>query len=234
MNLTPEQEKRKARNDRYRNKQKASKNRLELIPNILNIEPLLKKNLFRKESIPLIAKGLILSSITILLIFFQARAYAKEHAALSWSIAILCETSLLYLSLLMRRSLFAKILFAVLFLYTLAAASFDVKKTEVFQTSSKASHDLKVSSLKDLIKLSHEDIDRSLAKGETINRRLKDLGEIIKSLNSVLAEKNETAFYSLDLIQYEVWMLIVLRCLLMCISALLIRDIIPPHHPHRK
>ena len=191
---------------------------------ISEISPIEKRSISPISAyLSLILKISLCVSITSLLIYFQAAAYSdsKVIEPLGVTISIVCEISLLYLSVSLRRSFVSCFLFGVLFIYNLGVMSFAIKREETQKTISEIREDPNEIMRRSLFEKAISSYDLSAAKRETGNTT-----KILKMMKDISTEQPSKEPPMLELYKIEAFGLIILRAILMLLNALLIHRII--------
>lgn len=216
-NRTDEQKRRSERNKRYRLKLVASRQAPshELQTVLRRPEETQKTTLLPT----LIAPMLLLCLISMLLTYFQAEVYLNDgmHSWLAWSIAGICELSLLYLSVQMRSKAVARFLFVAMFVYSLGIMSYGIKKVESVRLSETGSHRALVSNVETV----RQALDLAVSRKESgnVSQRLKILGDLTSQLDSARNPRVSADALMLDAQSVG---FIALRAILMLISAMLV------------
>lgn len=207
--LTPEQIKRRERNKRYRLKLVQEGETQKPSP----IKEKTKYNAF--HTLNKLPDILLLTAITSLLIFFQAQTYLEDamNPWLAWSIAIVCEASLCYLSFSLRRSLVSCLLFASLFIYTLGTMTYGIKKDEAIKTGEIESHTV----IKESLDRAQAGFDLALSKKES-----GSMAKYMKTIEALSDDLTKTPSVGAGIVQFQSYWIIALRAILMLINATLV------------
>ncbi len=222
--LTPAE---KARNKKEAQARWLEKKRLEKITAPISIptpqtDPKEKEEP-KKRKPQFIFQCLLSVLITCLLIFFQAQAYSntKTIEPLSVAISVICEISLLYLSVSIRRSFVSAFLFSSLFVYNLGVMSFSIFRDETKKTVLELSEDANEKMKRSLFEMAVKTHDLSAARKETGNAtKILKLMKDISENRPQETTKTITALYKIESIG-----LIILRAILMLLNAVLIHRI---------
>jgi hypothetical protein len=240
IKLTPEQKaSRKISRDKYRQKLRDKKNnnsdpvlslpekeiQLPYVPPIPEtILPMPTYAPPMPHVLSLCLKVSLCISITCLLCYFQAVAYAPKESLepLHWAIAIVCEISLCYLSASLNISWASRFLFAALFTYNIGVMTYAIKRDETIKTIKEIKGDTDEKMRQELFAKTMIAFDLSAKRHETGNtaRFIKILEDTTKSPVAPMAKP------MLNVLKFESISLIVLRAILMLLNALLIHRIL--------
>lgn len=161
--------------------------------------------------------------VTSLLVFFQASTYLGEgmSAYLAWGIAIACELSLWYLTILFsvkRNRFLIGVLFLSFFSYVLGTMAYGIKKNEVIEVSRIEENDVNSTLLKESVRKTQEALDLAISRKESGNvaRNMKVLSDLTKRLEKPTVENEAQT----GIVEVRSIGLIFLRALLMLINAI--------------
>lgn len=167
--------------------------------------------------------------VTSLLVFFQASTYLGEAMSplLAWGIAITCELSLCYVTILFslkQNRFFTGLLFIAFFSYVLGTMAFGIKKKEGVEIYKISETDSNSSLLRESIRKTQAALDLAISRKESGNvaRGTKALADLSAQMGKGMGSQHPAA----ELIETRSIGLIFLRALLMLINAIAIHHVI--------